>query len=138
MGGATQLPTQVQDIQETSPKGEAKHPPLRVIKCKQVEERRLRRETLQCCFESIRVFFQINAETLPPSEAFPYLRRKIAYNNSNWEAVYLNMRKAWRRWGMVVRVLEKTGATVRTRGAMYKAVVQSVLLYVSKSWVVTV
>ena len=38
---------------------------------------------------------------------------------------------------MISRVMESTGATVRARGAMYKAVAHSVLLYVSKSWVVT-
>ena len=38
---------------------------------------------------------------------------------------------------MVVRVLEMTVATVRSQGAMYKAVAQSVLLYASESWVVT-
>ena len=38
---------------------------------------------------------------------------------------------------MVARVLERTVATVRERGAMYKAVVQLVILYVSKIWVVT-
>ena len=37
---------------------------------------------------------------------------------------------------MVARVLDKTGATVRARGIMYKAVYQSVLLYGSDSWVV--
>ena len=38
---------------------------------------------------------------------------------------------------MIVRVLERTGATVWARREMYKAVAQSVLLYVSKIWVVT-
>ena len=38
---------------------------------------------------------------------------------------------------MIARVLERTGATVRARGAMYKAVAQPVLLYGSESWVVT-
>ena len=38
---------------------------------------------------------------------------------------------------MVARVLERTGAMVQARGAMYKVVAQSVLLYGSKSWVVT-
>ena len=38
---------------------------------------------------------------------------------------------------MIVRVIERTGATVRGRGAMYKAIVLLVLLYESKSWVVT-
>ena len=75
------------------------------------------------------VLFQINAKTLPPSEAFPYLGRKITYNSSDWTTVYLNLREAQRKWGMVARVLEKMGATFQARGAMYKAAAQSVLLY---------
>ena len=38
---------------------------------------------------------------------------------------------------MIERVLERTGATVRSRGDNYKAVAQSVLLYGSEIWVVT-
>ena len=38
---------------------------------------------------------------------------------------------------MIARVLERTGATVRSQGEMYKAVTQLVLLYVSDSWLVT-
>ena len=66
--------------------------------------------------------FQMNAETLPPSEAFLYLGRIIVYNNSDWVVVYQNLRKARMRWIMILRVLERTGATVRARGSMYKAV----------------
>ena len=51
--------------------------------------------------------------------------------------MYQNLRKARRRWGVVVRVLEKTGATVQARGMMYKAVANLVLLYGSEIWVVT-
>ena len=38
---------------------------------------------------------------------------------------------------MIARVLAKTGATVRDHEMMYKAVSQSVMLYVSDIWVVT-
>ena len=68
---------------------------------------------------------------------FPYLGRKITYNNINWAAVYLNLRKDRRRWGMLARVLERTGATMKARGEMYNAVAQSVLLYGSEIWVAT-
>ena len=74
-------------------------------KCKQGEERRLMRKTLQRCFEASRFLFQINAKTLPLLEVLPYLRRTITYNNSSWETVYLNLWKARRRWGMIARVL---------------------------------
>ena len=107
-------------------------------KCKQGYERRIRRETLQHCFDASRVSFHINAETLPPLKAFPYLGHTIAYNNSDWEAVYLNLIKARRRWGIIAMVLEIIGATVRAQGEMYKAVAQLVLLYGSNKWVVTV
>ena len=63
--------------------------------------------------------------------------RTISYNNSDWVAVYLNLSKARRRWGIIARVLERTGATVRAWGEMYKVVAQSVLIYVRESWVVT-
>ena len=45
------------------------------------------------------VSFQINVEALTPSYAFPYLRRTIAFNNSNFPEVYHNLNKAQRRWG---------------------------------------
>ena len=38
---------------------------------------------------------------------------------------------------MIARVLERTGATVRSQGEIYKALTQLVLLYVSDSWLVT-
>ena len=79
---------------------------------------------------------QINSEALPLPEAFPYLGRMIAYNKRYWPAVYQNLKKARRRWGMIVRVLVNTGATVRACGMMYKAVYQLVIIYGSESWVV--
>ena len=42
------------------------------------------------------------------------------------------------QWGMVSRVLDKTGGGgVRARKIMYKAVVLTVLLYGRNSWVIT-
>ena len=38
---------------------------------------------------------------------------------------------------MIARVMAKTGERVRAREAMYQVVAQSVLLYISESWVVT-
>ena len=38
---------------------------------------------------------------------------------------------------MIVRVIERTGAMVWDQGTMYKAIVRLVLLYGSKSWMVT-
>ena len=62
-----------------------------------------------------------------------FLGHMVVKNNINWEALYHKISKAWRWWAMVVKVVLKTGATVRGRIIMYKAVVQSVLSCVSES-----
>ena len=61
----------------------------------------------------------------------------VAMNNSDWPSLYHNLKKAQQRWGMVSKVLDKEGASMRCRGLFYKAVVQSVLLYGCETWVVT-
>ena len=40
------------------------------------------------------------------------------------------------QWGVMSRVLENTGAEMRTGAILYKEVVQTVLLYGSNSWVI--
>ena len=71
--------------------------------CKQGEEQHLQCKTLHRYFEASRVLIQINTEALSLPEAFPYLRRTISYNNSDWTEVYQNMRKVRRQWRMIER-----------------------------------
>ena len=73
---------------------------------------------------------------LEAATAFPCLGRTITYNNNYWVAIYSNLRKSHRRWGMVEKFLGKTGKPIKARAMMYKAVVQLVLLYGRKIWVV--
>ena len=80
--------------------------------------------------------FHINVDALSPLEAFPYLGRTIANNNSIWTAVYHNLKKAQRQWGMIAQMLAKTVAMVHSRWMMYKVVAQLVILCSSDSWVV--
>ena len=42
---------------------------------------------------------------------------------------YQKLRKVWRLWGIIARVMTNTGSTVRAWGIIYKAVTHSVLLY---------
>ena len=49
-------------------------------------------------------------------------------HNRYWSEVYQNLPKSRRRWGMVARVLENTGAIVWAQVEIYKAVTQSLLL----------
>ena len=79
----------------------------------------------------------VNAETLETAADFPALDCTVAFNNSNWEDLYQNLCKVWCWWGMVEKVLTRTGVVVRARAILYKAFVQMLLLYGSESWVVT-
>ena len=75
-------------------------------------------------------------EPTETTDAFPYLVCTVAFKNSDWAALYGNLSKAQRLWGMVVKFLTKTGETVRSRVIMYKEVVHMVILYCSESLVV--
>ena len=75
---------------------------------------------------------RVNLTPLEATTAFRYLGRTVMYNNNDWEALYINLRKSQRRCGMVSKVLGKTGAPIKSRVMMYKTVVQPVLLYRSK------
>ena len=78
--------------------------------------------------------FKLNP--LDVTTAFPYLRRMGMYNNSDWAAFYSNLRKAHRIWGMLAKVLGKTGVPIKYRVMVYNVIVQVVLLYGSKILVV--
>ena len=92
---------------------------------------------MQHCFEASPVPIIVNAEPLEPAPTFPYLGRTVTYSNSNWAALYKNLSKVRWRWGVVDKVVIKTGATVQVQGIHYKAIFHMVLIYGSKSWVVT-
>ena len=80
---------------------------------------------------------RVKLDPLETTEYFPYLDLKVAFNNRDQEALYGNRRKASRRWVMVTKVITNTGSTVREWAMMYKEVIQKVLIYGSKSWVLT-
>ena len=50
-------------------------------------------------------------ETLEKTAELPYLGRTVAFKNSYLAALYENLSKVQRKWGFVVKVLTKVGAT---------------------------
>ena len=56
--------------------------------------------------------------------------------NIDCESLYSNLSKSQMRWGVVEKVLDKSGEPIKTRPMMYKAVVHAVILYGSESLVV--
>ena len=67
---------------------------------------------------------------------FLYLGHIVAFNNSNWEALYQNLRKPYPRWGIVAELLTRMRETLWEQAMIYKAVVRTELLYGSDRWVV--
>ena len=99
-------------------------------------ERQRRQEILQWCFEANHMDIKVKLNPLEATILLSYLGLTITYNNSDWAALYSNLRKAFRRWGAVVKVLENTGVPINAHALMYKVVVQAVLLYGCRIWVV--
>ena len=58
-------------------------------------------------------------------------------NNSDWPAVYKNLRKAWQKWALIAHPLLHTGVPPPVVGLFYKANAQVVLLYGCKTLVIT-
>ena len=56
----------------------------------------------------------INLNPLGETTAFPYLGRTVTYNNSDWAALYRNLQKYHRRWGVVENFLGKMGDPIKS------------------------
>ena len=105
--------------------------------CRSGTRRALRRADQQRAYDAHQVTFQICDVTLESAATFKYLGRPISNTNSDWPALYYNLRKAQQRWAMLARILTKDGLSPRAKGHFYKAVAQSVLLFGCETWVVT-
>ena len=93
---------------------------------------------MQRCFEAIQVNIKVNMDPLDSASTFPYLGFTIAYNNSDWVALYHNLSKAQRCWVMMLGVMMKACTAVHSRSMFCKAVVQAVLIYGSDIWFIVV
>ena len=69
--------------------------------------------------------------------SFKYLGQFIAAEDDDWPEVMRNFWCARQKWMRLTRMLIREGADSRTLVQIYLAVVQSVLLYGSETWVLT-
>ncbi len=67
-------------------------------------------------------------------EVFKYLGRLLAYNNNDARAVRGNLKKARGFWARLSRTIRAENASPRACGIFYKATVQSILLFGSETW----
>jgi hypothetical protein len=70
-------------------------------------------------------------------EVFRYLGRLLSQDDGDIQAVRSQLCKARRTWARVGQVLRRGNAPPRVSAKFYKAIVQSVLLYRSETWVLS-
>jgi hypothetical protein len=65
---------------------------------------------------------------------FKYLGRLLAYDNNGARAVRANIKKERGVWARLSRMIRSENASPHACGVFYKATVQSILLFGSKTW----
>jgi len=110
---------------------------FRTAACQEGADRARQRRAREDARRAREVVITIKGVPLKSVSVFRYLGRPLSSVDEDWPAIYWNLSKARKRWAMVSRVLAREGADARISAMFYKAVVQSVLLYGSETWVVT-
>ena len=82
---------------------------------------------------ALRQLFYVEGEVLEKVESFRYLGRILAQDDEDVRAVRSQIKKARGTWARVGQVLQADNTLPKVSAMFYKAVVQSVLLYSSKS-----
>jgi hypothetical protein len=67
-------------------------------------------------------------------EVFEYLGRLLAYDNNDAWAVRGNLKKARGVWARLSRTIRAENVSPHACSIFYKATVQSILLFGSKTW----
>ncbi len=86
---------------------------------------------------ALRHQFTIHGDVLERVEVFKYLGRLLAQDDNDAQAIRQQLRKAQSVWARVGQVLRGENVGHRIAAKIYKAVVQAVLLYGSKTWNLT-
>ena len=105
--------------------------------CIRDAERKQQRDTLNSIATANQREFTIYGEVLAQTATFKYLGRPMSRVDSDWPALHRNMQRARQKWARASKILARQGASPKTCGHLYVAVVQSLLLYGAETWVIT-
>ena len=103
--------------------------------CIQLSTRITKLKRVEKCTKAKSKNFMVNDKEIDKVNEFKYLGRWVNDKNNDWLAIKNNMNKAKQRWSHVRKILVRDNANRKTMAYFYKAVVQSVLLYGSETWV---
>ena len=65
-----------------------------------------------------------------------YLRRVLTKLNDDWPVVVANLRKPWKRWERLSRILVQEGDDPQTSMNPYKQMVETTLLFGAETWII--
>jgi hypothetical protein len=83
---------------------------------------------------ALRCQFTVQKDALEKVEVFKYLGRMMAQDNNDVQAMQHQLRKARGTLACIGQMLRSENVTPRVAAKFYKAVVQALLLYGSKTW----
>jgi len=86
---------------------------------------------------ALRQQFTVHGDVLERVEVFRYLGRLLSQDDDDIQAVRSQLCKARGTWARIGQVLRRENAPPRVSAKFYKAIVQSVLLYGSETWVLS-
>jgi hypothetical protein len=102
--------------------------------CKDGVARKIQHAAAKCTHLSLQHMFTVYGEGLERVEVFKYLGRLLAYNNNDAQAVRGNLKKARGIWARLSCTIRAENASPCACGMFYKATVQSILLFGSETW----
>jgi hypothetical protein len=97
-------------------------------------ERRTQWDSAVLAALALRKLFHVEGEVLDKVDLFQYLGLILAQDDDDIRAVRQQIKKACGIWARVGQVLMADNTPPKVSAKFYKAVVQSVLLYGSKTW----
>ena len=100
-------------------------------------ERRHQRDMAVQSALTLRQQFMVHGDVLEWVEVFRYLDRLLSQDDDDIQAVRSQLCKARGTWARIGQVLRRENAPPRVSAKFYQAIVQSVLLYGSKTWVLS-
>ena len=86
---------------------------------------------------ALRQQFTVHGDVLERVKVFRYLGHLLSQDDDNVRAMRSHLCKARGTWARVGQVLRRENAPPRVSAKFYKAIVQSVLLYGSETWVLS-
>ena len=103
--------------------------------CKDLTAQRQQHSVAAASAAAVQHKFTAYNKELKRVEQFKYLGRMMSMDDNDVPAMRRNLKKARRTWGRLRKVLEKEEVAPKVAGMFYQAVIASVLLYGSETWV---